>query len=117
MHLVLACDASLLLSTRSVRRSARTVRTTTTLPLELLDAADRVVRAGKARSRNDLLVSALRRELAAQERAAIDAAFAAHADDEEFQAESIALAEEAVQAGSAALQTGGQPEPGAKLHA
>jgi hypothetical protein len=55
---------------------AHTVRTTLTLPVELLEAADRAVCAGHARSRNELLARALRRELAALERAAIDAAFA-----------------------------------------
>ena len=83
---------------------AQTVRTTITLPVDLVDAADRAVREGRARSRNDLLVAALRRELAAQERADIDAAFAAMADDQELQAESIELAEESVQAGWEALQ-------------
>jgi metal-responsive CopG/Arc/MetJ family transcriptional regulator len=84
--------------------SARTVRTTITLPVDLADAADRAVREGKARSRNDLLVAALRHELAAQERAEIDAAFAALADDRAFHAESIAIAEEAVQSGWEALK-------------
>ncbi len=83
---------------------ARTVRTTVTLPADLVREADRAVREGRARSRNDLLASALRRELAAQERAAIDAAFAALADDVEFQAESVALAEEAVPGGWEALR-------------
>ena len=54
----------------------RTVRTTVTLPANLLEAMDRAVREGNARSRNELITIALRRELAAQERAAIDAAFA-----------------------------------------
>jgi metal-responsive CopG/Arc/MetJ family transcriptional regulator len=83
---------------------ARTVRTTVTLPADLVEDADRAVREGRARSRNDLLVVALRRELAAQERAEIDAAFAAMADDRELQAEAIELAEESVQAGWEALQ-------------
>jgi metal-responsive CopG/Arc/MetJ family transcriptional regulator len=83
---------------------AQTVRTTITLPVDLVDAADRAVREGRARSRNDLLVTALRRELAAQERSEIDAAFAAMAGDQELQAEAIELAEESVQAGWEALQ-------------
>jgi Arc/MetJ-type ribon-helix-helix transcriptional regulator len=81
-----------------------TVRTTVTLPVDLVNAADRAVREGRARSRNDLLVAALRRELADQERADIDAAFAAMADDQELQAESIKLAEASMQAGWEALQ-------------
>ena len=80
------------------------IRTTVNLPADLVDAADRAVREGRARSRNDLLVAALRRELAAQERAEIDAAFAALADDHEFQAESVELAEEAVRSGWEALR-------------
>jgi metal-responsive CopG/Arc/MetJ family transcriptional regulator len=84
--------------------SAQTVRTTITLPVDLVDEADRAVREGRARSRNDLLVTALRRELAAQERAEIDAAFAAMADDQELQAEAVELAEEGVRAGWEALQ-------------
>jgi len=43
-----------------------TIRTTVALPAELLEAADQAVREGKARSRNELLATALRRELAAQ---------------------------------------------------
>ena len=60
---------------------AHTVRTRLTLPVELLEAADRAVRTGYARSRNELVARALRRELAALERAAIDAAFATLGDD------------------------------------
>ena len=44
------------------------------------------------RSRNELVAMALRRELAAQERAAIDAAFAAMADDPAYHAEARELA-------------------------
>jgi hypothetical protein len=43
-------------------------------------------------------------EPTAQERAEIDEAFAALTEDREFQAESVALAEEAVHAGWEALQ-------------
>jgi Arc/MetJ-type ribon-helix-helix transcriptional regulator len=75
---------------------ARTVRTTIALPVDLMEAADQAVRSGKARSRNDLVVAALRRELAAQERAAIDAAFAEMAHDQEYLAEASAMAEEFV---------------------
>lgn len=64
----------------------RTVRTTLTIPLELLEATDRAVQQGKAKSRNEFVALALRRELAAQKRAEIDAAFAFMADDAEYQA-------------------------------
>jgi len=80
------------------------VRTTVSLPADLVDEADRAIRLGRARSRNELLVIALRHELAAQERASIDAAFASLADDHELQAESMQLAEEAVRSGWESLQ-------------
>ena len=70
----------------------RTVRTTLALPADLLAAIDQAVRAGQARSRNEFVALALRRELAAQQRAAIDAAFAAMADDPGYQAEACEIA-------------------------
>ena len=48
------------------------MRTTLALPVELLAAVDQAIRAGYARSRNELVTMALRRELAAQQRATID---------------------------------------------
>lgn len=70
------------------------VRTTLSLPEALIRAADRAVRAGKARSRNEFVATALRHELAALRRAEIDAEFAAMADDEEYRAEAIELSKE-----------------------
>jgi metal-responsive CopG/Arc/MetJ family transcriptional regulator len=72
----------------------RTIRTTVALPADLLEAVDHAVGAGKARSRNELIATALRHELAAQERAAIDAAFAAMAHDPAYQAETNNIATE-----------------------
>lgn len=63
----------------------QTVRTTVALPTELVNAVDEAIRAGRARSRNELLTTALQHELAAQARAAIDIAFGAMADDVEAQ--------------------------------
>jgi metal-responsive CopG/Arc/MetJ family transcriptional regulator len=77
---------------------ARTIRTTLALPADLLAAADQAIQQGKARSRNELVATALRRELAAQRRAAIDAEFAEMAEDGEYQAEARAMAEEFVAA-------------------
>jgi metal-responsive CopG/Arc/MetJ family transcriptional regulator len=70
-----------------------TVRTTLALPADLLAAVDQAVQAGHARSRNDFVARALQRELAAQQRAAIDAAFAAMAEDTAYQAEAQVLTE------------------------
>lgn len=84
------CDIMIRIRNDVSRRGTEDVdaiRTTVTLPTDLVDAADRAVRAGKARSRNELLVTALRHELAAQRRAEIDADLAAMATDVELQAE------------------------------
>ena len=64
-----------------------TVRTTIALPADLLAAADHAVAAGQARSRNELVANALRHELAAYKRAAIDAAFADLGSDADHRAE------------------------------
>lgn len=64
-----------------------TLRTTITLPQQLLDAVDRAVREGKAKSRNDLLATAIRHELGAMQRAAIDAAFDEMANDLDYREE------------------------------
>jgi metal-responsive CopG/Arc/MetJ family transcriptional regulator len=67
------------------------VRTTLTLPADLLEAADLAVRNGKANSRNSLMAAALRRELAAQRRAEIDADLADMATDAEYQREAAQI--------------------------
>ena len=71
----------------------KVVRTTLALPADLLERVDHLVRAGQVRSRSAFVARALRRDLAALEAAAIDADFAGMADDEEYQAEAVALAE------------------------
>src|SRR5262249_43988142 len=86
------------------------IRTTITLPADLVEAADQAVRAGKARSRNDLLVMALRHELAAHRRAEIDADLAAMAEDQALQAEAAQLEREFARADDeAARLTASQP--------
>jgi len=84
--------------------ASTTIRTTVALPNDLLEAADRAVREGKARSRNELLTMALRRELAAQRRAAIDAEIATMADDADLQAEEQQIMAEFARADSEAWQ-------------
>jgi len=93
------------------RRRPDVRRTTVALPARLLDAADRAVRAGKARSRTDLLSRALQRELAAQRRNEIDAAFLEMANDPEYQADALLMAVEATVAGWEALQLGERNDP------
>ena len=63
------------------------MRTTLALPDDVLERVDDAVRSGRARSRNEFVANALRRELALLERAEIDAAFAEMADDTEAHAE------------------------------
>jgi Arc/MetJ-type ribon-helix-helix transcriptional regulator len=79
---------------RSKSMAIQTVRTTLALPADLLAAVDQAVQAGKARSRNELVRVALERELAAQQRDAIDAAFAEMAQDPHYQAEAKAITRE-----------------------
>lgn len=74
--------------------STRSIRTTLSLPADLLKAVDRAVEEGRARSRNALIASAIRRELELPARVAIDAAFVAMADDEDYRRESEALEKE-----------------------
>jgi metal-responsive CopG/Arc/MetJ family transcriptional regulator len=69
----------------------QTVRTTLTLPYELLEAADRMVSKGKAKSRNEFVAQALRHELATLQRAEIDAALAQMAQDPHYQAEVLKM--------------------------
>ncbi|MBD2676104.1 MULTISPECIES: CopG family ribbon-helix-helix protein [Nostoc] len=69
----------------------QTVRTTLTLPKDLLEATDKAVEAGKAKSRNEFVARALRRELAAQKRAEIDAVLAEMASDVEYQTEVLQM--------------------------
>jgi metal-responsive CopG/Arc/MetJ family transcriptional regulator len=83
-----------------------TVRTTLALPSELLEATDRAVREGKAKSRNEFVALALRHELAAQKRAEIDAAFAGMADDAEYQAEVVKMSNEFATADWESFQIG-----------
>ncbi len=70
---------------------ASVIRTTLTLPADLLARVDQAVRQGRARSRNSFVTTALERDLAVHEQAELDAEFAAMAQDEEYLAESAQL--------------------------
>ena len=83
----------------------RKVRTTVSLPEELLEDMDRAVREGRARSRNELLSVALRREISAMERARIDEAFGFMAEDPSYGREAEAIAEEFEGASREALRS------------
>jgi Arc/MetJ-type ribon-helix-helix transcriptional regulator len=59
--------------------------TTLALPSDLLAAVDKVVQEGRARSRDELVESALRLRLAELRRSALDAEFRHMADDVDYQ--------------------------------
>lgn len=82
------------------------VRTTLALASELLEATDKAVSQGKAKSRNEFVAQALRHELAALRRAEIDAAFAEMANDAEYQSEALQIEAEFAKASWEALQLG-----------
>ena len=67
---------------------------TVALPGDLVAAVDRLVEEGRARSRDELIESALRRELAETHRAELDAEFGHMANDPDYQEEArLILAE------------------------
>jgi metal-responsive CopG/Arc/MetJ family transcriptional regulator len=84
----------------------RNIRTTIALPEELLEATDQAVSDGKARSRNELIASALRHELAALDRLEIDEAFEGMSDDQDYREQAVKTAREFASADWEALQQG-----------
>lgn len=76
----------------------RLTRTTVAVPERLLREADKAVDEGWAASRNQFFSNALRRELAARERARIDADLAEMANDPEYLAEAQQISKEFEQA-------------------
>ncbi|MDJ0727410.1 MAG: CopG family transcriptional regulator [Prochloraceae cyanobacterium] len=85
-----------------------TVRTTLTLPLDLIERADKAVKEGFAKSRNELVAKALADLLAAVEREKIDRAFREMKDDREYKEEAKAIEKEFTGASWEALQLGEQ---------
>ena len=71
-----------------------TVRTTLTLPVDLVKRSQRFVDAGAIPSRNALIVVALEQFLRQLERQEIDRQFEAMAEDETYQAMSQQLADD-----------------------
>ena len=87
----------------------QTVRTTITLPAELLEATDKAISLGKAKSRNEFVAQALLHELETLKRAEIDAALAEMAQDPEYQAQVLQIEAEFAVASWEALQLGESP--------
>jgi metal-responsive CopG/Arc/MetJ family transcriptional regulator len=85
------------------------IRTTITLPGELLAAADEAVSQGKAKNRNEFVAQALIHELEALKRAEIDAALVEMAQDPEYQAQVLKMEAEFAVGSWEALQAGESP--------
>ncbi|HEV7503611.1 MAG TPA: ribbon-helix-helix protein, CopG family [Thermoanaerobaculia bacterium] len=81
-------------TSREAHMQARRVRTTVALSADLLAEMDAMVGRGAADSRNAFLERAIRQQLAASRRAAIDAEFAQMANDSTYQKEAVQVAEE-----------------------
>jgi metal-responsive CopG/Arc/MetJ family transcriptional regulator len=81
-----------------------TVRTTLTLPSELIAATDDIVKAEKAKSRNQFIAQALQRELAHQRKMEIDSALAEMTQDPDYQVEVLQMEAEFSSASWEALQ-------------
>ena len=86
------------------------VRTTITLPLDLKEAADKAIREGKVKSRNELVAVSLRHELALLERASLDTAFSGMANDAAYLAEVRQIALEFARSDWEALGQGDKKE-------
>jgi metal-responsive CopG/Arc/MetJ family transcriptional regulator len=62
------------------------VRTTLSIPADLLNLIDEIASSGRVKSRNEFAIRAIRRELEWQKRQEIDAALTEMAQDPEYQA-------------------------------
>jgi metal-responsive CopG/Arc/MetJ family transcriptional regulator len=87
----------------------RTVRTTVTIPAELLAATDKAVSEGKAKNRNEFVAQALLHELEALKRTEIDAALREMTRDPEYQAQVLRMEAEFAAASWEALKLGESP--------
>lgn len=76
-----------------ILQTQKTVRTTVTLPTDLLQRSQKLIDAGQVPNRNALIVSALERLLNEWERAEIDRQFAAMSEDEAYQTMQTEMAE------------------------
>jgi Arc/MetJ-type ribon-helix-helix transcriptional regulator len=61
------------------------IRTTLSIPAELLEIVDGITTAGIVKSRNEFVAQALRREIEWQKRQEVDAALAEMAQDPDYQ--------------------------------
>ena len=71
-----------------------TIRTTVTVPAELIERSQRLIDSGAVPNRNALIVAALEHFLSELERREIDRQFEAMAEDEDYKAMNQQLAED-----------------------
>ncbi|HFQ92792.1 MAG TPA: CopG family transcriptional regulator [Anaerolineae bacterium] len=83
-----------------------TVRTTVTLPVELMRRSQEIVESGLVPNRNALIVAAMEHFIAELEREEIDRQFAAMANDEAFQTLQLEVAESFADSDWEALRQG-----------
>jgi len=82
------------------------VRTTIHLPKKLMKRSQQLVKGGKVRSRNALIIAALEQFLDEWERKEIDAQFAVMAEDTAYQSLSLGIENEFAESDWEALQAG-----------
>ncbi|HRQ40249.1 MAG TPA: CopG family transcriptional regulator [Chloroflexota bacterium] len=86
--------------------SYATVRTTVTLPVNLLQRSQELVDSGQAPNRNALIVAALEQFVADLERKEIDRQFATMAEDTDYQVRQTEMAESFAESDWEALAEG-----------
>ena len=86
-----------------------TVRTTVTLPANLLHRSQGLIDSGRIPNRNALIVAALEQFIAELEREEIDRQFAAMAEDTDYQSFQVEVAESFADTDWEALAEGEQP--------
>jgi metal-responsive CopG/Arc/MetJ family transcriptional regulator len=74
--------------------STPTIRTTLSIPTDLLQATDNMVKHGKTPSRNQFIAQALKHELTALKRAEIDATLIEMTQQADYQAEVLQMNDE-----------------------
>jgi metal-responsive CopG/Arc/MetJ family transcriptional regulator len=84
----------------------KTVRTTISLPVELLEETDRAIAQGLTKSRNEFVARAIKRELAALKRSKIDAELSEMAQDPDYHSEILKMEAEFSTASWEALKIG-----------
>lgn len=91
---------------QATTKKYNTVRTTVSLPVELLQRSQQLIDQGLLPNRNELIIVALENFLAELERQTIDEQFAAMMDDADYQALNEAIATEFEESDWEALQEG-----------